>query len=274
MILFLHIEKTAGTSLSYYLKSKHGNRLIDLYPVENGKHITDNDIKNAIKYNHKPEIITSHKIHLDKINLNRFKQVIITTRNPFDRFLSHINHLNELKRLECIDLEKAYSYEDFINLQYKKLGGKKGLEILKKLNEEGRLISIKQSTFKEDLKFFINEKFNVPLKNIRNKKELPFNDLNQLRQNFESLNQEEIELINAVQHFKQTQGKNSLEFNNINSKNIKVKKANFYRKYYRLPLLIIKHYLKHKKIIQTKNMSGYYICTKKELVKKTKKNGL
>lgn len=262
MILFLHIEKTAGTSLGYYLKSKHGKRFVDLYPVENGEFITDNDIKNAIKYNYKTEIISSHKIHLDKIDLDVFEYVIITTRNPFDRFVSHINHLHELKRLECIDLEKVYSYEEFVNLQYKKLGGTKGLEILNKLNKEGKLISVKQSTFKEDLKFFINEKFEVPQKNMRNKKKLPFKDLDALKKNFESFNKEEIGLIKAINNFKKTSGKNSLEFNGFKSKDAKVKVANFYRKYCRLPLLIIKHYLKHKKIIQIKNMSGYYICKK------------
>lgn len=264
MILFLHLEKTAGTSLSYYLKSKFGIKFIDLYPVENGEFITDNDINNAVKFNQTPIILSSHKIHLDKINLKIFKQIIITTRNPFDRFVSHVNHLYELERLSCIDLEKTYSYEEFINLQYKKLGGENSLEILKKLHKEERLISVKQSTFKEDLKFFINQSFNVPSKNRRDKKKLPIDDLIQFRRNFELLNTKEIELLNYIQNLKPTFGENSLEFNDFNSNINKVKQANLYRKYFRLPLLIIKHFLVNKKIMQTKNMSGYYVCTKKQ----------
>lgn len=262
MILFLHIEKSAGTSLSYYLKSKFGTSFLDLYPLENGTYITDKDIQNAIKYNFRPYILSGHKIYLNKINLNIFDYVIITCRDPKKRLISHINHLEELRRLDCLDPKEIFKNDTFVQLQYKKFGGINAHSILSELYENKKLIVINQITFKEDLRFFIEDNFEIPQLNIRQNKHINRAYLSEIENQFNDFNKEEIKIYQYISALAKEYGKNCLQFSAIKAKNINVRKANFYRKYVRLPFLIIKYFIKHLNILPIKNMSGYYFCNK------------
>ncbi len=260
MILFLHIEKTAGTSLAYYLKSKFGKKFIDLYPIENGQYITDKDIKNAIKFN-SPQVISSHKIFLDKINLEQFDKIIITIRDPFERFISHYNHLLEINRVECLSFSDAISHSEFKNLQFSKLGGVKSKQILEKINKDKKLIIFNKATFKEDFNLFVGENKSTPLKNSRKNKLIKSNIIKSHDDFFKQTNLLEYELLEWIESNYNSKGlEKALKFTKLKSDKKNVAISNNYRKYFRIPILIIKKYLTTFKLLKTKNMAGYYIC--------------
>ena len=263
MILFLHIEKSAGTSLAYYLKSKFGKKFIDLFPVENGKYITNKDINSAIKY-HRPEVLSSHKLFLDKINLELFDKVIITMRDPYSRFVSHYNHLLELGRVNCLSFSDAIKHQEFKNLQYSKCGGEKAKLIMEKLYNSNKLIIFNTTTFREDFDFFVGENFSSPKKNIRKDKLIDDNTIKNHEKIFKEENNLEYNFYENIELFQKPKRlEKTLKLENLESKKQNVDISNNYRKYFSMPILILKKCLTSFKFLKTKNMSGYYVCTKK-----------
>ena len=260
MILFVHIEKSAGTSLSSYLKSKFGCKFIDLYPIDNGKFVSDKDIDDAILFNKSPFVLSSHKIQLDKINLDRFSKVVVTVRDSYERFQSHFNHLKELGKLKNVDFDECINLGVLNNLQYYKLGGVNSFKIINSLVEQNKLLLFKKNTFKEDIAFFVSEDIETPFVNVRKKKIISSTEIEVSKESFNKKNIEELKLISFLNELNThtEKNKNFLEFSNLKTDSKNIDRSNFYRKFYRIPLLILKSMFFKGRLFKRFNMEGVY----------------
>lgn len=255
MILFLHIEKTAGTSLAHYLKGLFGTKMVDLYPIENHQYVTDSDIDFALKLNPKAQILTSHSLELDKINLERFDKVISIIRDPLKRCYSHYIQLSDSWKEIRLSFPDFYKNEELVNMQSRRLGCKNKDDITNLLNDK-KVYILKTENFDEQFRKLFNQGGEAPKKNIRNKKV----DLKTYEKGFDQMNELDNQLFTIYneQNEDTLYQKGMIEFSELfQLKN--VDKSNFRRRYYNLVLYQLKSFVSKGKFFRRNNMAGYYL---------------
>ena len=255
MILFLHIEKTAGTSLAYYLKGLFGTKLVDLYPIENHQYVTDNDIDFALKLNPKAQILTSHSLELDKINLDRFEKVISIIRHPLRRCYSHFIHLSDTWKETPLSFPEFYKNDELVNLQARRLGCENKDDITNLLRNE-KVYILKTENFDEQFLKLFNQNGDAPKKNTRNKGV----DLSKYKEEFDQNNEMDNLLFSCYIEQKEDSlyQKGLIEFSEVfQLKN--VDRSNFRRRYHNLLFYQLKSFINKGKFFRLNNMAGYYL---------------
>lgn len=125
ILYFLHIPKTAGTSLNKLIKSKYKSEKV--YPFSTYHQIYTNKKLNIDDY----DIISGHFTHSYIENITKPVNVITVLRNPVSRVVSAYNHLmrepvanfefNKFKKCQIKDALNLYPWL-FSNQQTKHLG--------------------------------------------------------------------------------------------------------------------------------------------------------
>ena len=112
-LLFIHIPKTGGTSVEYYLKQRHDQTL---YSTGVDNHILFEKFKINTSLQHLTyKNICKYKNILD-VDLNKDLKIITIVRNPYDRIISDLFFLNLIEENTTSDsvykIIKKYIYND------------------------------------------------------------------------------------------------------------------------------------------------------------------
>ncbi|PWJ39180.1 sulfotransferase family 2 domain-containing protein [Sediminitomix flava] len=168
MLVFVHIEKTAGTSLKFIFRNTFGKGQVDT--LKNKKAIfSQDDLNFAKKIFGNVECLAGHNLVEPTKNLNDKDLHIFTfLRDPLTRTASHYQDQclrNGLK----MDFETWIQNKDMRNLQVKRIAGNDDLEKAKRLlNEQYFFIGLTER-FDESLKLFkitSPEKLNLKFKKM------------------------------------------------------------------------------------------------------------
>lgn len=134
MLAFVHIEKTAGTSLIHILRHNYFLRYVDVRPFDKESLglFTIKDYSKIRRVNPFLQAVGGHSI----VPYNGMEQVesdinyITLLRDPIKRYISQYRHWVEKKHLD-ISVEQFMEHEDLWNFQTRKLVGNEDLEAAK-----------------------------------------------------------------------------------------------------------------------------------------------
>lgn len=124
LVAFVHIEKTAGTSMIHILRHNFFPGYVDVRPLSHGDQIfRESDLRKYLRINPFLKVIGGHSV-VPSSGLERCAQMIYITllRDPVKRYISQIRYWQS-------HLGKSLSIEDFLNrehsknLQTKKIAG-------------------------------------------------------------------------------------------------------------------------------------------------------
>lgn len=129
LLAFVHIEKSAGTSMIHLLRHNYFMRYLDVRPLDHGERIFKaRDLqryKNIVPW---LTVVGGHSVvpwsDLESVANVRY---IVLLRNPLKRYVSHYRYWNSHLRKE-ISMEEYLSREDPCNIQVKKLAGEENLD--------------------------------------------------------------------------------------------------------------------------------------------------
>lgn len=134
LLAFVHIEKTAGTTLIYLLRSNYLFRYLDVRPLSSSSQrvFTAADLAKYLKLNPFLRCIGGHAVkpHSDLENLAPGIRYITLLRDPVKRYLSQYRYWNRIRH-------KGWDFERFLrqapakNMQTCKLAGGPDLELAK-----------------------------------------------------------------------------------------------------------------------------------------------
>ena len=134
MLAFVHIEKTAGTSLIHILRHNYFMQYMDVRPFrkESKNLFTVQDMQLAKKVNPFIRAIGGHAVvpynNLDK-TAEEFRYITLL-RNPIERYISQYRHWVEKKHYDTT-IEQFMERRELWNFQTKKIAGTEDLEAAK-----------------------------------------------------------------------------------------------------------------------------------------------
>lgn len=126
MLAFVHIEKTAGTSLIHILRRNYFLRYLDVRPYNTSSKgvFLPEDLSVGLRINPFIECIAGHAIH-PYVGLERVVgkiDYITVLRDPVKRYVSQYQHWVEKKGLH-IAFEEFMEHEELHDLQCRKIAG-------------------------------------------------------------------------------------------------------------------------------------------------------
>jgi len=135
MLVFVHIEKTAGTTLKFIFRNSFGQKHCD--SKKNKKDIfTQADLDYAKKVFGEIKCISGHNLVEPTRHLNDIDLMFMTVlRDPVTRSASYYQD-NCLRGREHIDFKEWIKDENKHNMQVKRIAGSADLDIAKKLLNE------------------------------------------------------------------------------------------------------------------------------------------
>lgn len=127
LLVFIHIERAAGTTLDYILRRNFFLSHIEVRPLSKDSNgvFKPSDLKKTLRVNPALQSISGHSIcpalsRLETIIPN--VKYITVLREPIKRYISHYQYRVE-KLNERISFEEYLDQEKFSNLQTKKIAG-------------------------------------------------------------------------------------------------------------------------------------------------------
>ncbi len=133
MLVFVHIEKSAGTSLIHILRRNYFLKYCDVRPLKSGSNgvFTLYDFNKYIKINPGMECLSGHSIkpYGDIMTIPNLK-LITLLRDPVKRYISQYQHWIEKKTIN-LPFEDFLKIESVSNFQTKKIAGSDDLTLAK-----------------------------------------------------------------------------------------------------------------------------------------------
>lgn len=138
MLAFVHIEKSAGTSLIHILRRNYFLKYSDVRPLRSDSNgvFTLNDFNEFKKINPRLECISGHAVkpYGDFMAVNNLK-LITMLRDPVKRYISQYQQWID-KKYADISFEEFLETESVSNFQTKKIAGSDDVELAKeRLND-------------------------------------------------------------------------------------------------------------------------------------------
>ncbi|MGH8249600.1 MAG: hypothetical protein ACREVI_02705 [Steroidobacteraceae bacterium] len=126
MLAFVHIEKTAGTTLNQILRRSFLLRFIDVRPLSSRSHgtFTAEDLRKYLFINPWLEAVSGHSIRpiLELSGARPEIRYITLLRNPIRRYISQFLYFVRIRE-RSDDFARFLDQEEFANFQTKKLAG-------------------------------------------------------------------------------------------------------------------------------------------------------
>lgn len=157
MLGFVHIEKTAGTSVKFILRNSTILRHCDIMPQERYGIVSDEDLKLAKRaFFFGLQSISGHGLINPTENISDPIQYFTILRDPLQRCASHYQHIKRSRRRKGEDI----SFEEFIqdetkrDFQVRKIAGEPDLDkALQDLKEKFLFVGLTER-FAESMEIF------------------------------------------------------------------------------------------------------------------------
>lgn len=138
MLVFVHIEKSAGTSLIHILRRNYFLKYCDVRPLKYGTNgvFTLDDFNQFKKINPRLECLSGHSVKpFGDITTVQDLKLITLLRDPVKRYISQYQHWIEKKTIN-LPFEDFLKIESVSNFQTKKIAGSDNLDLAKqRLND-------------------------------------------------------------------------------------------------------------------------------------------
>jgi len=217
MLVFVHIEKSAGTSLIHILRRNYFLKYCDVRPLKAGSNgvFTMDDFNKYIKINPGMECLSGHSVkpYGDIMTIPDL-QLITLLRDPVKRYISQYQHWIEKKTIN-LPFDDFLKIESVSNFQTKKIAGTDDIDLAKHKLDDFFLVGTLEN-FDEFLLFLRNKLVDVNLDpayhrlNQAKKAGMAEEIMHRFLPQIEERNQNDIILYNYVQD--KIREKNRLEY--------------------------------------------------------------
>jgi hypothetical protein len=150
MIIFLHIEKTAGTSFKTLLRANYGIGYVEANKIKRSV-FTDQDLRFAKKIFFRIDVIAGHNLKDPQHHLHIAGGNLITfLRQPVDRFISHYQDRVIRNGLQ-LTFEEWANRKENQNLMVRSIAGSEDLQRAKEILKDQFLFVGLTEYFEESL---------------------------------------------------------------------------------------------------------------------------